>query len=64
MLNFEPKNPQHFLEDRELLSMVPHEWHILAYEDGRTDNDRYLQRIAAVKPRHNEIERLDVCARR
>ena len=44
--------------------MVPHEWHILAYEDGRTDNDRYLQRIAAVKPRHNEIERLDVCARR
>ena len=64
MLNFGPKNPQHFLEDRELLSMVPHEWHILAYEDGRTDNDRYLQRIAAVKPRHNEIERLDVCARR
>ena len=64
MLNFGPKNPQHFLEDRELLSMVPHEWHILAYEDGRTDNDRYLQRIAAVKPRHNEIERLAVCARR
>ena len=28
MLNFGPKNPQHFLEDRELLSMVPHEWHI------------------------------------
>ena len=64
MLNFGPKNPQHFLQDRELLHLIPSDWHILAYEDGRADNDRYLQRIAAVKPRHNEIECLDVCARR
>lgn len=63
-LGFGPKNPAHFLEDRELLALTPQNWHILAYEDGRTDNDRYIQRIAAVRPRRDDTERLEVCARR
>lgn len=63
-LGFGPKNPQHFLQDGELLQLVPTGWHILAFEDGRTDCDRYLQRIAALKPQQNEFERLDICARR
>ena len=50
MLGFGPKNPQHFLQDGELLRLMPDNWHILAFEDGRTDSDRHLQRIAAVKP--------------
>lgn len=64
IIGFGPKNPQHFLQDGELLSLIPTKWHILAFEDGRTDNDRYIQRIAAIRPTKTEFLRLDICARR
>ncbi len=61
-LGFGPKNPQHFLEEGELLRLIASDWHILAYEDGRTGNDRHLQRIAAVRP--GKDMPVDVCAAR
>ena len=65
LAGFGPKNPAHFLQDGELLTLIPSGWHILAFEDGRTDNNRSLQRIAAVRPlAEDDFERLDVCARR
>lgn len=64
ILGFGPKNPQHLLEKGELLRLIPSEWHILAFEDGRTDNDRHLQRIAAVRPDAENAVCVDICARR
>lgn len=64
MMGFGPKNPRHFLEDGELLRLTPSKWHILAFEDGRTDNGRHIQRIAAVRPMAEGDVCLDVCARR
>lgn len=45
-----PKNPAHFLNERELLTLLPPEAHIIAYEEGLTVDDRAVERIAAVKP--------------
>lgn len=45
-----PKNPAHFLHHRELLSLVPADARIIAYEEGLTVDDRAVERIVAAKP--------------
>lgn len=53
-----PRNPDHLLGPGELLRLLPcAQWHVAAYEDGKTDFGQYVERIAAVR-RSNEV----ICA--
>ena len=45
-----PKNPAHYLLERELLALTPNEAHIVAYEEGMTTEDHAVARIVWTKP--------------
>lgn len=45
-----PRNPAHYLLERELLMLTPAEAHIVAYEEGMTTEDHAVARIVWTKP--------------
>lgn len=45
-----PRNPDHYLKPRELLTLCPPEASLIAYEEGLTNEDRAVQRIVWAKP--------------
>ncbi|MCF0253662.1 MAG: class I SAM-dependent methyltransferase [Duodenibacillus sp.] len=42
-----PASPAHWLAHGELLERLGEGWRVLAYEDGRTDAGRWVERVAA-----------------
>lgn len=45
-----PRNPDHYLEERELLALMPREARLVAFEEGMTPEGWAVQRICWVKP--------------
>ncbi len=45
-----PRNPEHYLLERELLRLAPEAAHIVAYEEGMTTEDHAVARIVWTKP--------------
>ena len=45
-----PRNPEHYLLERELLRLAPEAAHIVAYEEGMTTEDHAVARIVWMKP--------------